>query len=116
MISLKIISGLLILAAICVSPISEARWSVDWEISFTDSLDDLVDAFSVGAGSAASDTYSLKEDILKVYPPGWPDSGYSGIVKPYIGMSSTVGGSELMQDARATISATTTWIILLPKS
>lgn len=109
--SIKITARLLILAALCAASTAQARWSVDWEISFTDSLDSMVDVFSVGAGPASSDTYSLKEDILKVYPPGWPDPGYSGLVNPYIGMSTTVDGSELIRDARAAVSATTTWIV-----
>jgi hypothetical protein len=102
----------ILVSIITMVPMSHAGWSVDWEVSFTDTLDNLSDGFSIGVGAGLSDAYDITEDVLKVYPPGWPDSSYSGSVHPYIGMGTDLSGAELMKDARAAIVAsTTTWFV-----
>jgi hypothetical protein len=107
---------ILIIAAVCLLTFSaNAFWAPEWEVTFLDSLDTgenvYFDVFSAGVGGNGSDGYGMAEDLLKVYPPGWPDSGYSGIQSPYLGMSSSVGGNELSKDARASLAGTLTWNI-----
>ena len=112
----RVLVGLLF-AAICVSIClnADALWNPTWEVTFSDSLDlgdtVLKDSYALGAGGNGSDSYGISEDILKVYPPGWPDGTYSGLAQEYVGMESTVGGAKLAKDARATVGTVTTWDI-----
>lgn len=101
-----LILSLFLLVWIPVS--SFGMWNPSWEVAFTDILDDggdsYTDFYSVGGGGSAG--YVLAEDVLKVHPPGWPDGSYSGYSVPYLSMSSTAGGRELLKDARDVSSAT----------
>ena len=110
-----IISALLIVTGVVWSTATYALWNPLWEVSFVDALDTggtiLKDSYAIGAGGNGTDVYGLAEDILKVYPPGWPDTGYSGPVFTYVGMESTVSGVKLAKDARAAVVGGTVWNI-----
>lgn len=92
-------------------------WAPDWEVNFSDTVDtgakEYTDNFTIGAGGNGIDAYGLAGDILEVLPPGWPDSGdtHSDFNKPFVAMSSSVGGTLLAKDARDTVTGTTVWNI-----
>jgi hypothetical protein len=111
----QLLIALVVGAGLLLCGYGHALWGPEWQVTLEDSLDTggiiLKDSFALGAGGNGSDGYGLSEDVLKVYSPGWPDSGYSGPVRAYVGMESTVGGAKLAKDARATVVSGTAWNI-----